>query len=128
MIKGSVNAELEVVVRLTVRGPYGERTRIETIVDTGYDGSLSLPPDAISELGLPWCRRDEAFLADGSICIFDVYEATVIWNRRRLIVPVDGADTSPLLGTALLDGHILNAEFKPGGAVTIRPLRRRRRG
>jgi predicted aspartyl protease len=54
MISGEVNAYREAVVRLPVRSPRGREQAIEAIVDTGFNGYLTLPPDVIAELGLPF--------------------------------------------------------------------------
>ncbi len=123
MINGKVNSERELVIRLTVRGPRGQQKRIQTVIDTGFDGWLTVPPAIVVQLGLPWLRRSDAILADGSVIAFDVFEATVIWDRRRLVIPIDEADTDPLVGSELLDGHELNARYEPGGEVTIRRIR-----
>jgi clan AA aspartic protease len=123
MITGIVTAELEAVVRLTVHGPRRHR-RIDAVIDTGFDGGISLPPDVISSLGLPWRRRGLAMLADDSDIVFDIYEGVVVWDRRRRRVPVDEADTAPLVGMALLAGFELNAQVRTDGKVTIKRLRR----
>lgn len=47
----------------------------DAIVDTGFNGWLSVPPDSIARLNLTWKRRGRAILGDGSECVFDVYEA-----------------------------------------------------
>jgi clan AA aspartic protease len=122
MIAGVVTTELEAVIRLVVRGAGGRRRTIPAVIDTGYNGSLSLPSPLISLLGLPWRRRGRALLADGSETLFDIYEATVVWNGRRLRIPVDEANTDPLVGMALLNGHELRLQARGGGKVTIKPL------
>ena len=43
MIVGYVNAYREAVIPLTVRGSQAQE-EIETVIDTGFDGSLTLPP------------------------------------------------------------------------------------
>src|SRR5262245_23047322 len=105
MTNGTVNADLEAVIRLLVRGPAAQRRKIKAVIDTGYNGWLTLPPVLIAALGLPWRRRSRAVLADGNETLFDIYEATVIWDRRRFLVPIDEADTTPLVGTALMEGY-----------------------
>src|SRR5262249_24571198 len=109
-------------IRLRVRGPGGQQQRVKAVIDTGFDGWLSLPPALIALLGLPWRRRGRALLADGSESIFDIYEGTVIWNSRQRLIPVDEADTTPLVGMALLEDHELNVQIRAGGKVTIKPL------
>ncbi len=122
MIRGVVNVDREAIVRLLVRGPTGNQQRIEAVIDTGFDGWLSLPPALISLLELPWQRRGNAVLADGSETPFDIYEGTVVWDRRRRQLPVDEADTAPLIGMALLDGYELKVQVRKYGKVAIQAL------
>ncbi len=125
MITGTVTTDREAIVRLMMHGPAGQEQLIEAMIDTGFDGWLSLPPALITLLGLTWRRRGRAQLADGSESYFDIYAATVVWDRCQLRVPVDKADTSPLVGMALLNGYELKAQICIGGKVTIKQLRRR---
>jgi clan AA aspartic protease len=122
MMTGVVNAHLEALVRLTVGGPGGQEQEIEAVIDTGFDGSLSLPPTLIDTLGLPWRRRGRAVLADGSESVFDIYEATLIWDGAPRRITVDAADTDPLLGMALLYNYELTVHVIEGGRVRIQAL------
>jgi clan AA aspartic protease len=122
MITGVVTADREAIISLLVRGPAGQRQRIEAVIDTGFDGWISLPPALISSLGLPWRRRGLALLADGSDTVFDIYEGAVVWNRRLRRIPVDEAEVAPLVGMSLLNGHELNVQVRARGKVTINPL------
>lgn len=126
MITGTINANLDAIVRLTVRGPTGRTRRIRAVIDTGFNGCLTLPPAIIADLELPWRRRAFAELGDGSEVVFDVYRAVVTWDRRRRKIRVDEANTTPLIGTELLKQHEVNLKVREGGAVTIKPMRRRR--
>ena len=123
---GKVNSRMEAIIRLTLRGPTGRSRRIRAVIDTGFDGSLSLPASLITELELPWHRRAIAELADGSETVFDVYRAVVVWNRRRIRIHVDEAETTPLVGMELLTGFKMMMEIIRGGKVTIEPLGRGR--
>src|SRR5204863_4497439 len=89
MITGSVNSKLEAILRITVRGTNGRRKRISAVIDTGYNGALTLPPELIVELGLPWCDAGSVMLGDGSTCECDIYAGTVVWNRRPTIIFVE---------------------------------------
>ena len=63
MITGKVNATAdESRISLVVRGPHGRRRRIEAVVDTGYTGHLTLPPDLIELLQLQWHSVGDAVL------------------------------------------------------------------
>ena len=66
MITGIVTVEREAVISLTIRGSKGQEHEIEAVIDTGFDGSLTLPPALITALELPWRRRGRALLADGN--------------------------------------------------------------
>jgi clan AA aspartic protease len=119
MITGEVSANREASVRLAVRTSNEDELEVEMVIDTGFNGWISLPSTLIAELGLPWRRRGRGELADGSETIFDIYEATIIWDGRSRRVWVDEIDAAPLVGTALLDGHKLTIQVWAGGIVTI---------
>jgi clan AA aspartic protease len=107
---------------LIVEGPHGQKQKIEAIVDTGYNGSLTLPSDLVTVLGLPFRRRGRAILADGSENFFDIYEASVALNEELHPIPVDAADSEPLLGMSLLHGHELTIQVVENGSVNIKKL------
>ena len=122
MISGSVNTFREAVVRLALRSSQGQEQAIEAVIDTGFNGHLTLPPALIEELGFPFLRIARAVLGDGSAVVFDVHEALILWNGRPRRIPVDAADTDPLLGMGLLYGHELNLQVIEGGDALIKPL------
>lgn len=122
MIIGRVNADKEPIICIDVCSSGGQVYKQNAIVDTGFNGWLSLPLDLIAALELTWKRRGRATLADGSECIFDVYEAVVIWDGQPLTIPVDEADSDPLLGMSLMEGYQLTVEAISGGSVRLRRL------
>jgi clan AA aspartic protease len=122
MITGVVTASREAIISLKVHGPTGQEQEIQVIIDTGFDGSLTLPPALISTLGLPWRRRGRALLADGQGSVFDIYEATVVWDGTPRRIPVDEADITPLIGMALLYGYELTVQAVENGSVFIKAL------
>ena len=120
MIEGVVNAVREAVVPLAVAGPAGRTLPIDAVIDTGFSGFLTLPAALVSELQLPFVSRGRATLANGSEDFFDIHNAVVIWDGQPRRVLTDVADTAPLAGMSLLDGHSLYIEVEEGGRVTIR--------
>lgn len=122
MITGVVNAEFEPIVPLSIRRSDGKVFTQEAIVDTGFNGWLSLPLDLITQLNLRWKRRGRAVLGDGSECVFDVYEAVVVWDGILLSIPVDEADSEPLLGMSLMEGYQLTMQVFEGGQVELRKV------
>jgi clan AA aspartic protease len=122
MIRGAVNARLEAVARLRVRGPGGAEADVDAVIDTGFTASLTLPPAVVAALGLARQSGGSALLADGSVRPFDIYAAEVDWGGtwRPVLVWVVGAEV--LLGMGLLAGHQLRVEAVSGGVVEITPF------
>ena len=122
MILGVVNAHSEATIRLPVRDAAGHEHEIETVLDTGFNGSLTLPPAIIAALGFPWRTRSLVILANGTDDLCDIYAATVIWDGRSRHILVEAADTDPLVGMALLYGHDVRMQVVAGGSVSIEAL------
>lgn len=122
MIRGTVNARHEILIRLPVRNALGQEQDVETILDTGFSGSLTLSPAVIANLGLPWLTRENMILANGTTEQFDVYAATVLWDRVPRLILVQAIDTAPLLGMALLIGYDLRVRVAVGGLVQIEAI------
>ena len=122
MIRGVVTARYEAVIRIIVIGTTGQRESIHAIVDTGFDGWLSLPRSLINELEFPWHRRGLALLADGSESGFDIHKGTILWNRKRRRISIDACDTTPLVGMRLLDGYELLLPVRKQSRFLIRPI------
>jgi len=121
VIHGIVNSKLEPIVRLSIRGPEGE-TAAEAVVDTGFNGSLSLPSTLIAALGLRLRTQGRGVLADGTEKSFGVYEALILWDGRLLRIPVGEIENILLLGMSLLCGSELAIQVIEGGEVAIRDL------
>ncbi|HMC66077.1 MAG TPA: clan AA aspartic protease [Gemmataceae bacterium] len=122
MIIGAVNAALEAIIPLSVQEAAGTAHPMDAVIDTGFNGSLTLAPTLVAALGLSWLCRQQGQLADGSIQAFDVYTATVIWDGQPRTVEVEAADGDPLVGMELLEGHDLRIQVVPGGPVTVTAL------
>ena len=119
MIRGAVNAAYEPIVRLAVQGPSGQSREIEAVVDTGFNGYLTLPPGLVADLDLPLVGTGSGILADGSVVRFEVHYCTVPWDGQQRLIRVNVADTTPLVGMRLLDGHSLHMDVEDGGRVVI---------
>jgi predicted aspartyl protease len=57
------------------------------VIDTGFDGALTLPLVATTTLGLQWCRRGRALLADGTESLCDVSEELARWEGLHAVLP-----------------------------------------
>jgi clan AA aspartic protease len=123
MISGIVKARAA-WVRLAVRGTASSEERIDAVIDTGYNGWLTLPAELITALKLPWKTVVTGTLADGSEAPFEVFEGQVIWDGKPRRVPIHEANAKPVIGMALLKGYELNIQVRSRGRVAIRQLKR----
>jgi clan AA aspartic protease len=122
MIRGTVTSRQEAVVPLRVRAPGGAECDVDTIIDTGFTGFLTLPPALISALNLPFRSQVNIKLGDGTTHQFDTYDIEIDWNGAWRLVVATEIDADPLLGMGLLAGHQVFIEFVPGGVVDITPI------
>ena len=77
MIPGVVNGNLEATVRLIVRGSGGQEQGIDAVIDTGFNGFLTLSPALVRQLGLPHLGQSRVLLANGQEELLDLYEVTL---------------------------------------------------
>ena len=119
MITGSVNSYHEATIQVPTQAANAQTLQIEFVLDTGFSGSLTLPQNIITALGLPFRSRGSAILADGSETKFDIYAATVIWDGEQRRILIEAADTDPLVGMGLLYGFNINIQAIDGGSVRI---------
>ena len=122
MIEGFVNANLEAVVTIPLLGPTGQTREVAAVVDTGFNGYLTLPPMLVADLGLPVVGDGEAILADGSEAAFGVYGVTVVWDGQPRYVEAAAVGIDGLVGMMLLDRHSLFVEFAGGGRVVVQAM------
>ena len=89
-----MNSRHEAVVRLRVRGPSGLEMDVDTLIDSGFTASLTLPATTVSALGLARQSGGGAVLADGFVRQFDIYAAEVQWNGvwRPVLVSAVGVE------------------------------------
>jgi clan AA aspartic protease len=122
MMQGVVNPSCEATISLVISNKNRQTKLIDTVIDTGYTGFLSLPRDIIVALNLPWTGIDRGTLGDGSEVTFEVYAAIVIWDGEYHDIPVNEAETDPLVGMNLLYGYDSQIQAVEGGRVTIKAL------
>ncbi len=119
MIEGKVNDAYEAVVTLSLQGPAGQSQDVEAVIDTGYNGFLTLPTALVTELGLPFAYIGRALLANDDEVTFDVHDVTVLWDGQPRDIKADATGSTLLVGMLLLDQHNLNIDVERGGRVFI---------
>jgi len=122
MMMGNVNSRREAIIQFAVLGENNQRQAIKAVIDTVYTGFLTLPSAIITTLGLTWYMQEEGILGNGSLCLFNVFEATVIWDGHLKSIEINESETDPLVGMGLLEGYELNIQGYAGGLVTIKAL------
>lgn len=96
MITGRVE-EFQALVGVTFRLPNKPDIEIEFVVDTGFEGAITMPLDAVLALGLPFLQEMNANLANNESVRADVHVATVVWDGKPMDVPVLAIGRRPLL-------------------------------
>jgi clan AA aspartic protease len=122
MMQGVVNLRREATLPLVVGNDNGQRQVIDTVIDTGFNGFLTLPSAIITALDLPWSASDTVTLGDGSETLFDIYTATVIWDGEYHQIDIAASETESLIGMVLLYGYRLQVDTIEGGSVKIEAL------
>ncbi len=121
MIRGTVRNR-EALIELEVSDPGQPVAKLEAVIDTGYNGYLTLPYDLVTALQLPFAGHRRGTLADGSVTRLDVYLASVVWHGQQKDVLISQAAGTPLVGMSLLAGSRLTMDVSDGGEVTIKAL------
>lgn len=82
MIAGNVTPDLDASIRISVRDADDGLHEVTAVVDTGFNGFLTLPPAITHALRLPRIGTGRALLANGQEDLFHMYQATVLWNPK----------------------------------------------
>lgn len=122
MMTGQVTANREAVIELEVVDSEQRKEKVEAVIDTGFNGYLTLPSDIVSRLQLQLAGNRRATLGDGNTVVLDVYLARVIWHSHEREVLALETEGSPLIGMSLLYGNRVILTVVNGGDVTIDPL------
>jgi len=121
MTTGFLTADREPALSLEIRGPDGAQS-FDAVIDTGYNGALTLPPDWIDALGLPQSGEERGSLADGRVIVVPMYVGYVILDEQAYEVDVATAQTR--LQEPLSSGASPStSSSKPTGAVRLPPCR-----
>ncbi len=120
MISGTVRG-LTPILPVTLEDRGGRLRRFQFIIDTAFNGALSLPWADIQRLGLTHLGEEVVTLADGSSHLRRVYGATVHWHDERHAIRLLESGL-PLLGMRLLNGSRVGIDVVEDGPVSVEPL------
>ncbi len=79
------------------------KQQFQAVVDTGYQGYVSLPFSSAFPVGLVLRGQQSYTLADGSVSSHFICLGTVIFDGHEVVVPIDVQSNGPtLIGTEFL--------------------------
>ena len=124
MTVGSVEADGDVRVRVTVEGSDGGLRTVEAVLDTGFNGFLTLSAAELAALGLRRKSETRVQLADGERYPVSTYQAPVALGEDespRSVVDIFEAGEA-LVGAGLLWDCDLHIRYVAGGRVEIEAI------
>lgn len=122
MIHGVVNENLEAAVPLRIRRSATYELDVEAVIDSGFNGFLTVAPEVIESLTLPRIGKSRVLSASGKEEILDLYEVDILWDGTWRTVEAEAADTVTLVGMSLLQGYNLSIEAVVSGRIKIEIL------
>ena len=118
MIIGSINADREAVLPVVIRDGTGTQD-YEAVIDTGFNGYLTLSSAEIVRLNLPFQSQVVVTLGEGTQANLREFLATVEWDGQERDILVLEAEGEPLVGMALLYGYDVWLRVLDGGHVRV---------
>ena len=119
MISGNTNNYLEAVISINVQGLEGSLSSFESILDTGFDGDLALPREAIQRLGLEANGSRWTMLANGAFISVRTYKGIIMWHDRPVEAVILETTGDSIVGMSLLQDSTLTMQVWDGGDVLI---------
>ena len=119
MIRCRLSERLEPMVAVEVSNANGDSRTVEALLDTGFNGELTLTWDLIESLGLNRISQTQTVLADGEEITARTYEAFVHWFGQTRRVESIAFKGVPLLGMSLLAGCKITMRVRAGGEALI---------
>ena len=122
MISGTVRPNRRAIVPVDLRAADGQFQSFNFILDTGFDGDLSLPTQILQGLDVAAEGERIIELADGSRTTTYEWSATARWEGKPRDIMIMESAGEPLLGMELLWQSRITLETRAYGPVVIEPL------
>lgn len=122
MMTGKVTFNRKAIIELKIIGSNREQETVEAIIDTGFNGDLTLSSDLIYRLKFQPVGNRHVTLGDGSMVILDMYLGKVLWHGQEREVLVLQSEGDSLVGMSLLYGNRVILEVVNDGDVRIDSL------
>lgn len=122
MVKGRVDERRRAWIPLEMGDGSGRFRPVVFVVDTGFDGELTLPLEMVGQLGLTRVSSTMVTLATGARELLNTWAGYTFWHGRRRYVEILETRGSPLLGMRLLEGSQLKIQARVDGEVVVEEL------
>lgn len=119
---GTVGDGLAATLEIELRWSTGRSGTFNALLDTGFNGSVSLPAENVAELGLPLIREQTVTLGDASDVRVSVHAGHVRFADGWHRCPVLATGDVPLVGMQLMSGAKVCFEAVDGGEVTAQTI------
>jgi clan AA aspartic protease len=122
MIAGTVSSEREILIDLEVLGAGQSAFSLQAVVDTGFNGYLTLDSNTLKAADALSAGTRRAELGDGQIVDLELFLIKVNWLGDEREVLAVKADATPLVGMSMLWGCRIVFDARQNGEVIIDPL------
>jgi clan AA aspartic protease len=113
VLKGIVNDREEPVVNLHLISSNGHAHFYPVIIDTGFNGNLSVPEKLAKRYGWPWIGNESYEIATGDVVEQKVFLGEIRWfGMQEQVYAVASHASDILMGTRLLRRYQLNINFR----------------
>ncbi len=100
----------------------GQRHWHRPLLDTGFNGGMTLPGNKIDDLGLEYLTNTRMMLADGNLVVVPTYEIPMLWRDEIEVVKVFRMEGDPLLGMDLMRGARIEFDATHLGEILAKPI------
>ena len=114
-----IGGGLAAIVEVEVRWSAGSSRTFEALLDTGFNGAVSLPAEVVEEVGLPLVTERTVTLGDASDVRVRVHAGYIRFSDGWRRCPVLATGDVPLVGMQLLEGLKVCFESADGGDIEI---------
>ncbi len=97
----------------------GVPARLETVIDTGFSGLMTLPDTTVEQMDLQKIGEARVFLADGIEREYDLYKVDVDWFGESRPIEILCMGRFPLIGMAMMEGLELRVRIEDGGIIDL---------
>ncbi len=122
MVVGEISPNKEIIVVVSIRDDIGEFHAIQSVLNTGFGGYITLSASAIEMLGLTYLNNIDFVLAGDEPSRLRAYKGIVEWHGVLVTLIVLEVEGQTNIGMRLLYGSDLHAHLVNGGFATLATL------